>query len=209
LVEVLSGKSFDVFLQEWSFDPLGMSDTAFSVTDDKISRFTANYSPTEDGGFELQDDPETSTYRKHPTFFSGGAGLVSTASDCHRFGQMLLNKGPLDGNRILSRKTVELMTSNHLSGGRSISESVVPGAVAGSDMHGYGFGLGFGVLQDVGTAQIAGSPDQFYWGGGASTLFWVDPVEEVIVVFMTQLMPSSTYPIKRELQVLVNAAIEY
>lgn len=207
LVEVLSGKSFDVFLQERLFDPLGMSDTGFSVPDDKISRFAANYSPTEDGGFELQDDPEMSTYRQHPTFLSGGAGLVSTASDYYRFGQMLLNNGTLDGNRILSRKTVELMTSNHLSGGRSISESAVPGAVAGSDMHGYGFGLGFGVLQDVGTAQIAGSPGQFYWGGAASTLFWVDPVEKMVLVFMTQLYLGEL-PAWQELQVLVNAAID-
>lgn len=207
LIEVLSRKSFDVFLQERIFDPLGMVDTGFSVPDDKISRFAANYSPTEDGGIELEDDPETSTYRQHPTFFSGGAGLVSTASDYQRFGQMLLNNGTLDGNRILSRKTVELMTSNHLSGGKSISESAVPGAVAGSDMHGYGFGLGFGVLQDVGTAQIAGSPGQFYWGGAASTLFWVDPVEELVVVFMTQLYLGEL-PAWQELQVLVNAAID-
>jgi CubicO group peptidase (beta-lactamase class C family) len=207
LVEVISGKQFDAFLEERILGPLGMADTAFYVPDDKLDRFAACYSPTEDGGFVLQDDPETSAYRRTPKLLSGGGGMVSTASDYYRLCQMLLNGGELEGQRVLSRKTVELMTANHLPGGKSLAEHAIPGRWSEATYDGIGFGLGFSVVLEPSTSQIVGSPGQYAWGGAASTAFWIDPVEEVIVVFMTQLIPSN-YPLRRELQVLVNAAID-
>ena len=207
LVEVISSKPFDAFLRERIFEPLGMVDTAFHVPPEKIDRFAACYAPSSKGGFQLQDDPATSAYREPPVLLSGGGGLVSTAQDYFRFCKMLLRGGEFEGERILSRKTVELMTINHLPGGQDLAAVSPPGQFSEAATSGTGFGLGFSVLFDLSRAQIAGSPGQFAWGGAASTAFWIDPVEEVILVFMTQLLPSSTYPFRRELQVLVNAAI--
>jgi CubicO group peptidase (beta-lactamase class C family) len=208
LVEVLSGQTFDKFLDERIIDPLGMVDTAFSVPEEKLDRFAANYGHTADDGLELEDDPETSDYRRHPDFLSGGGGLVSTASDYYKFLQMLLNGGSADGRRYMSRKTIELMTTNHLPNGESLADRAVPGRWSEATFEGVGFGLGFSILLDPSESQITGSVGHYAWGGAASTAFWIDPVEEVIVIFMTQLRPSSTYPIRRELQVLVNAAID-
>jgi CubicO group peptidase (beta-lactamase class C family) len=207
LVEVISGKPFDIFLQERIFAPLGMVDSGFSVTDGKLERFAACYAAAPGGKRVLQDDPEKSLYRKHPKLFSGGGGLVSTAGDYLRFCRMLLNGGELDGVRLLSRKTIELMTINHLAGGLDLAALAPPGQFNEAVTSGTGFGLGFSVLLDQRLAQISGSPGQFAWGGAASTSFWIDPREELVVIFMTQLLPSSTYPIRRELQTLVNAAI--
>jgi CubicO group peptidase (beta-lactamase class C family) len=208
LVEVISGKSFDQFLQDRVFGPLGMVDTGFDVPDEKIDRFAACYAPKPGGGRVLQDDPMVSSYRKPPVLLSGGGGLVSTARDYFRFAQMLCNRGVLDGQRMLSRKTIELMTTNHLPNGADLLAMSPPGQFSEAATAGTGFGLGFSVLLDLARAQIAGSPGQFAWGGAASTAFWIDPVEEVVLVFMTQLLPSSTYPFRRELQVLVNGAIQ-
>jgi CubicO group peptidase (beta-lactamase class C family) len=208
LVEVISGQRFDKFLQERIFKPLKMVDTAFHVPDKKVERFAACYAPVKDDQRALQDDPETSEYRKPPSFHSGGGGLVSTVADYYRFCSMLLNKGEVDGVRLLSRKTVDLMTRNHLRGGKTLADLAQPGQFSETAFAGVGFGLGFSVLLDTSAAQIVGSPGQYAWGGAASTAFWIDPVEELIVIFMTQLLPSSTYPVRRELQVLVNAAIE-
>ena len=208
LVEVISGKPFDVFLQENLFDPLGMVDTSFHVPAEKADRFAACYAPTPDGTMTLQDDPATSKYLTPAKLFSGGGGLASTAGDYAKFCQMLLNGGHADGNRFLSRKTIELMTTNHLPDGQDLAAVAPPGAFSEAAMNGTGFGLGFSVLMDLRKAQIAGSPGQFAWGGAASTAFWIDPVEDLFLVFMTQLLPSSTYPFRRELQVFVNAAIE-
>jgi CubicO group peptidase (beta-lactamase class C family) len=207
LVEVISGKRFDQFLQERIFDPLGMVDSAFHVPGGKLDRFAACYAPKPGGGRVLQDDPQASEYREPPMLFSGGGGMVSTAHDYYRFCQMLLNGGELDGVRILGRKTIELMTMNHLPNSVDLAAVAPPGQFSEVAYAGTGFGLGFSVLMDRAKAQIPGSPGQFAWGGAASTAFWIDPVEEVIVVFMTQLLPSSTYPFRRELQVLVNQAI--
>ncbi len=207
LVEVISGKRFDDYLREALFQPLGMKETSFYVPDERIDRFAACYAPSPDGGRLLQDDPQTSYYRKPPTMLSGGGGLTSTATDYFRFAQMLCNRGELDGTRILSRKTVELMTRNHLPGGVDLTAVAPPGQFSEVAYAGIGFGLGVSVINDLARAQIAGSEGQFAWGGAASTAFWVDPVEDVVVVFMTQLLPSSTYPFRRELQVLVNSAI--
>jgi len=207
LVEVISGKRFDGFLEERIFRPLGMVDTAFHVPAEKVERFAACYAPKPGGGRVLQDDPETSAYLTPPKLLSGGGGLVSTISDYYRFAQMLLNGGVLDGERILSRKTIELMTMNHLPGGQDLLAVAPAGLFSEAVMSGTGFGLGFSVLLDRAKAQIPGSVGQYAWGGAASTAFWVDPVEDLLLVFMTQLLPSSTYPFRRELQVLVNAAI--
>jgi CubicO group peptidase (beta-lactamase class C family) len=207
LVEVISGKPFDRYLEERVLGPLGMVDTAFHVPEEKLDRFAACYAPAPGGGRVLIDDPGTSPYRTPPKLFGGGGGLVATAHDYFRFSQMLLNGGALDGARILSRKTIELMRTNHLPGGVDLAAMMPPGQFSEAVTTGTGFGLGFSVLLDPARAQIAGSPGQYAWGGAASTAFWIDPVEEVVVVFMTQLRPSSTYPVRRELQVLVNAAI--
>ncbi len=207
LVELISGQSFDAYLDSRIFGPLGMVDTGFHVPDTKLERFAACYSPTADGGQVLQDDPETSAYRKQPRLLSGGAGLVSTADDYFRFCQMLLNGGALTGERILSRKTIELMTQSHLPPGTSLATAVPPGVYGEPIQSGTGFGLGFSVLSDLSRAQIIGSVNQYAWAGAASTQFWIDPVEEVVVIFLTQLLYGA-YPIQRQLQVLVNAAFD-
>jgi CubicO group peptidase (beta-lactamase class C family) len=205
LVEVISGKPFDRYLQDHVFGPLDMVDTGFFVPDEKIDRFAACYAPGR-GGRVLQDDPITSPYRKNPALFSGGGGLVSTARDYYRFVQMLCNGGELEGTRILSRKTVDLMRMNHLPGGVDLAAVSPAGQFSEAATTGTGFGLGFSVLLDPAKAQISGSVGQFAWGGAASTAFWIDPVEKLVLVFMTQLLPSSTYPFRRELQVLINSA---
>ncbi len=208
LVEVISGQRFDKYLKERIFEPLGMTDTGFHVAEENHERFAGCYEPNGNGEFVLQDDAATSDYLKQPTYFSGGGGLTGTAMDYFRFCQMLLNGGALDGTRILSRKTIDLMRSNHLPNGATLAERVVAGMWSEVKYDGVGFGLGFSILLDTSTAQIAGSVGKYGWGGAASTAFWIDPVEELVFVFMTQLKPSSTYPIRRELQVMVNAAID-
>lgn len=206
LVELISGERFDQFLQEQIFEPLGMLDTGFSVPESKVHRFAANYERTADDGLQLTDSPETSHYIQDVTYFSGGGGLVSTARDYLRFAQMLLNKGELEGERILGRKTVELMTANHLPNNGDLTSMGQP-VFSETPYDGIGFGLGFSVMLDPATAHILGTPGEFAWGGAASTYFWVDPGEELIAILLTQLMPSSSYPIRREFRVLVYQSI--
>jgi len=206
LVEQIAGQPLDAYFAEHILGPLGMDDTAFYVPDAKAARFAANYTYHE-GGMRLIDSPDNGTYRQPPTFRSGGGGLVSTVQDYFRFAQMLLNKGELDGVRILGRKSVELMTMNHMPNNGDLSSMGMP-VFSETPYNGIGFGLGFSVMLNPATAQILGSPGEYAWGGAASTAFWVDPVEEQIVIFLTQLMPSSTYPIRRELRVLTYGAIE-
>lgn len=206
LVELISGERFDQFLQEQIFEPLGMLDTGFSVPESKVHRFAANYERTADDGLQLTDSPETSSYIQDVTYFSGGGGLVSTARDYLRFAQMLLNKGELEGERILGRKTVELMTTNHLPNNGDLTSMGQP-VFSETPYDGIGFGLGFSVMLDPATAHILGTPGEFAWGGAASTYFWVDPGEELIAILLTQLMPSSSYPIRREFRVLVYQSI--
>ena len=230
LIEVISGQSLDRFFAEHILDPLGMVDTGFVVPPHQAHRFAACYERDGDG-FRLTDKPQDSIFLKPPKPLSGGGGLVSTAGDYLRFCQMLLNNGELDGARILGRKTVELMTRNHLPDGVDLSgmgyilhgesrESAVGvrlghrynlrrGGIRTETRHdGIGFGLGGAVLLDPTAAHILGSPGEFAWGGAASTAFWIDPLEEMTVIFLTQLLPSSSYPIRRELRVLANQAIE-
>ena len=229
LIEIISGQSLARFFAEEILEPLGMADTAFSISPDKVGRFAANYE-RDGAGFRLIDSPGESTYLKQPKLFSGGGGLVSTVSDYLRFCQMLLNKGALDGVRLLGRKTVELMTSNHLPGncdltnmgyilasetrpkgigmGLGARHNLRRGGLRTETRHdGVGFGLGGYVVLDPAAAQNLSSPGEFGWGGAASTTFWVDPLEDMTAIFLTQLMPSSSYPIRRELRVLCNQAI--
>ena len=194
-------------LAERIFAPLKMVDTGFFVREDQRSRFAACYDAAPGGKMKLQDDPTTSPYLKPPALESGGGGLVSTAADYLRFTNMLVNGGELDGVRILAPKTVRLMASNHLPGGKDLTE-LSRSLFSESTNAGVGFGLGFAVVFDAPRTLIPCSNGEFYWGGAASTAFWVDPVEEVTAVFMTQLLPSSTYPIRRELRTLVYAALE-
>ena len=192
LVQVVSGMPFDEFLKQRIFEPLGIVDTDFYVPQDKIARFAANYGPGENGGLQVIDAPATSRYAKPTAHPSGGGGLVSTASDYLRFAHMLLNKGELDGVRLLGRKTIELMTMNHLPDGLHPFEEPFRG-----------FGLGVSVLTDVAESQILGSVGTYGWGGAANTTFWVDPKEELIGLLMLQFMPSGTYPVIPDFRVLV------
>jgi CubicO group peptidase (beta-lactamase class C family) len=203
LVEAIAGQPFERFLHERLIAPLGMVDTAFHLPADRIDRFAANYGPEEGGGLKLLEDPQKSRFLA-PRLCSGGGGLLSTAADYMRFCQMMLNKGELDGTRYLGRKTVELMTGNHLRGDMA---AMGQPRWSESTCEGIGFGLGFSVMLDPAKAQILGTPGEFAWGGAASTAFWVDPLEEIVAVFLTQLLPSSTYPIRPQLKQLVYQAL--
>jgi CubicO group peptidase (beta-lactamase class C family) len=207
LVEVLSGMSLDEFFRTRIFEPLGMVDTGFFVPDDKLHRFATCYErPAGKKEIVLQDKPETSLYRTSPKFLSGGGGLVSTSNDYFRFIQMVLNGGELGGARLLSPTTVYSMRQNHLPGGQTIKDMGIS-SFSEEREEGTGFGLGFSVVTDPVATHAPTSMGTFSWGGAASTYFWIDPVEEIVAVFMTQLMPSSTFPMRPQLQTLVNASI--
>jgi CubicO group peptidase (beta-lactamase class C family) len=206
LVEVLSGQPFDRYLQDHVFEPLGMVDTGFSVPEGSVDRFAACYWYRPGESPELMDDPERSSYRRTRSYLSGAGGLVSTTPDYLRFCQALANQGVLDGHRILGRKTLELMTANHLPDDGELTE-LATGGFGETEFSGVGFGLGFAVGRGPGATGTAGSAGEFYWGGAASTAFWVDPVEDVTVVFMTQLMPSASYPFRSQLRALVYQAL--
>ncbi len=201
VIEVISGTSLDAFFEESIFKPLGMEDTDFYVPEANLGRFAALYGPTEDGGIQLFDAPATSPFSRPTRCLSGGIGLVSTAADYARFAQMLLNGGELDGARLLGRKTVELMTTNHLP------DELIPIKLQPHTLHGCGFGLGFRVLVNAAQAGRLGSEGEFGWGGAASTSFFVDPKEDLFGLLLTQLMPSRYYPIRNEFKVLVYQAL--
>jgi CubicO group peptidase (beta-lactamase class C family) len=207
LVQVVSGMPFPEFLKSRLTGPLGMVDTDFQVPPEKASRFVACYNRGPKGELALQDDPKKSSYLTEPAFYSGGGGLVSTAADYMKFCQMLLNGGVANGTRFLSRKTIALMTANHLPGGQDLTQ-MSRSLFSEATNAGIGFGLGFAVNIDPAAAMLSSTKGEYYWGGAASTAFWIDPVEELAVVFMTQLLPSSTYPIRRELRTLVYSAFD-
>ena len=210
LVEVISGQRLDRYLEEQIFEPLGMTDTAFWVRPHQAERLATNYRPASGGGIEVFDDAATSTYLREPTFHSGGGGLVSTAGDYLRFCQMLLGKGRLDGARILGRKTLELMTKNHIPGNRPIYDVIASGEYRPS-YAGNGFGLGFAVSLDTADGQVSTTPGEYYWSGAACTQFWIDPIEDLAVMFMTQYMaggPATRYNVARELRAIVYGALE-
>jgi CubicO group peptidase (beta-lactamase class C family) len=206
LVEILSGRRFDEYLQAEIFGPLGMVDTGFFVPEAELGRFAANYNRRAGEAPALGDDPETSGYRRQPSYLSGAGGLVSTTPDYLRFCRMLVQGGELDGHRILGRKTLELMTVNHLPDGSDLTHLSV-GGFGEAGFTGVGFGLGFAVGQGPAATSMAGSAGEYYWGGAASTAFWVDPVEDLTVVFMTQIMPSASYPFRAQLRSLVYQAL--
>ncbi len=206
VVQRVSGMPLDRFLAEKIFAPLKMHDTGFMVPAEKADRLTDCYMFAGPAGRVMYDRGETSLYLKQPKLISGGGGLVSTALDYHRFCLMLANGGELDGARILGRKTVELMTMNHLPG-RSDLSSLSQSLFSETQNGGVGFGLGFAVTQDVARAMIPGSAGEYYWGGMFTTAFFVDPVEKLHMVFMTQLSPSMLYPIRRELKTLIYSAL--
>ena len=206
LVEVISGMSFDEYLKTHIFAPLGMVDTGFHVPSEKLARFAANYNRDSNKNLQLLDDPARSSYLKPPTFFSGGGGLVSTAADYYRFCQMLLNGGEFDGVRLLGPKTIEYMTMNHLPGNQDLTNLSIS-AFSETANEGVGFGLGFAVVIDLIKSQQVGSIGEYYWGGAASTIFWIDPVQDLIVIFLTQLMPSNTFNFRGQLKSLIYPAI--
>ena len=205
LVGKISGKPFDQFLRQNVFEPLGMTDAGFHVPESKQSRFAACYAYTPKNPMLLFDDPAKSAYAQPPSMISGGGGGVGTASDYLRFCRMLLNGGSLDGVQILSPKTIALMTLNHLPGGKDLP-ALSRSLFSEVTYNGVGFGLGFAVTLDTTRTMLAGSIGDYFWGGAASTYFWIDPKEDLITIFMTQLMPSTTYTIRRELRTLVYSA---
>jgi CubicO group peptidase (beta-lactamase class C family) len=209
LVEKLSGMGFGEFLRTRLFGPLGMSDTAFDVPSDKTERFTSCYQPEGKGpGLKLQDDARESAYAKPPKLESGGGGLVSTAQDYLRFCRMMLNGGTLDGVQILSPKTVALFSLNYLPGNGEVADMALPGMFSETSYAGVGFSLGCGVNVDVAKTRLPGSLGEYFWGGAAATAFWIDPKEELTVVFMTQVIGSEArLTLRRDLRTLVYSAV--
>ncbi|MEO8320706.1 MAG: serine hydrolase domain-containing protein [Bradyrhizobium sp.] len=217
LVGKISGQPFEQFLKEHILNPLGMNDTDFFVPKDKAHRFAACYSADPNGGMTfhtterkgsltLQDDPTTSSFLSPPSFISGGGGLCSTAADYLTFCRTLLNGGELGGVRLLGPKTLKLMASNHLPGGVDLP-TMSRSLFSEASYNGIGFGLGFAVTMNPAQTLIAGSPGEYAWGGAATTSFFIDPAEELITIFMTQVLPSSAYPLRREIRTMVYAAI--
>ena len=206
LVQKISDTPFNDYLHEKIFRPLEMIDTHFRVPKDKQPRLSACYARTDDDGMRLVDAPETSFFLKQTKLYSGGGGLVSTLADYYQFTRMLLNKGKFDGGQMLGRKTVELMASNHLPDNGDLS-SMGQAVFSETPYDGIGFGLGFSVMLDPAKAKILGSAGEYSWGGMASTNFFIDPEEQLIVIMLTQLLPSSSYPIRRELRVTTYQSI--
>ena len=205
LISKISGQPFEEFLRARILEPLRMVDSGFHVPTEKLPRLATCYAVTPEGGMRVQDDALQSRYAKPPHLVSGGGGLVSTIDDYLRFCQMLLAGGTLDGARLLSPKTVELMTKNHLPGGKELPDLSLS-LFSEAGYAGVGFGLGFAVTLDPARTLLPGSAGDYSWGGLASTYFWIDPREDLIVIFMTQLMPSTTYPLRRELRNAVYSA---
>jgi CubicO group peptidase (beta-lactamase class C family) len=209
LVEVISGECFDHYLQATIFDPLGMVDTGFFVPEEKAERLAALYTRGSSKQLTLLDDPEKSRSLRMPSLLLGGGGLLGTTVDYLRFCQMLLNGGQLGGARVLGRKTIELMSANHLPGGGTLRDFAFPGGYGEVGFDGMGFGLTVAVSDGPVATVAEGSPGEYMWGGAASTLFWIDPVEELVVIFMTQLIPSGTFNFRGQLKALVYSAIAH
>jgi CubicO group peptidase (beta-lactamase class C family) len=224
LVEVWSGMSLAEFFQSRLFDPLDMRDAGFHVDESNRDRFASCYAPASGGdlssigrtptaaeaaargGLKLQDAAAGSGFLKPAGVYAGGGGLTASMRDYARFCQMLMNGGELDGARVLGRKTIEYMRRNHLPDNRDMAGMGQP-VWSETSYDGIGFGLGWAVVIDPVKAQFVTSVGEHHWGGAASTFFWLDPEEELFVVLLTQLMPSSTYPIRRELRQRVYQAI--
>jgi len=206
LVEVISGQSLPDYMQQAIFEPLGMVDTSFEIPADKVNRLASCYERNLQKEMVLQDDSQDSHFA-HRTFWSGGGGLLSTVGDYYRFCQMLLNGGSLEGRRVIGSRTLQFMTHNHLPGGQDMSQFAT-GSFSETAYGGVGFGLGFANKLDPVRNGFPASVGSYFWGGLASTLFWVDPQEDLAVVFMTQLIPSSTFNFRGQLESIVYAALE-
>jgi CubicO group peptidase (beta-lactamase class C family) len=205
LVEKISGQRFDRYLEETIFGPLGMKDTSFVVAPEKEARFCANYRRAPDKTLQLIDDPARSEYLTEPSFFSGGGGLTGTTEDYLRFCEMVRRGGELDGARVLGPRTVALMHLNHLKDGKDLTQMAI-GGFSETANEGVGFGLGFATTLDrVKSGSIAAG--DFYWGGAASTIFWVDAEADLTVVFMTQLMPSGAFNFRGQLKSIIYSSI--
>jgi CubicO group peptidase (beta-lactamase class C family) len=200
VIEVASGLPLDDFLNQRVFTPLGMDDTDFFVPPEKTARFTTVYATGADGSLDETESSICGSYDARPELLSGGGGLVSTPSDYLRFAQMLLNGGRFDDRQLLSEETVDLMRTNGLP------EDLIP--IAGGEMPGYGFGLGFGVLTDADATPVPDNAGVYMWGGYAATYFWIDPVEELIGIVMSQLAPNTQPELQRDFQTLVYEALE-
>lgn len=207
VIERAEGKAFAQVLQDRIFGPLGMVDTGFQVPADQQHRLTDAWHFHPEHKMVPFDSAAKSRWAKDRSFHSGGGGLVSTLADYHRFCAMLLGGGKLGDTRIISRKTLALMTANHLPGGGDLTQHSV-GVFAEDDSAGAGFGLGFAVTVDAARTGLPTTNGDYYWGGMFSTGFFIDPVECLSMVFMTQLMPSSTYAVRREIKTLVHAAMD-
>lgn len=206
LVQVISGMELTDYFAEHIFRPLGMQDTFFTVPVDQVDRFAACYQYKPGDRFSLQDDPQASHFTTAHGYLSGGGGLVSTVDDYYRFVQALANGGELDGARIIGRKTLEFMRMNHLPGNQDLP-TVSVGSFSETPYEGTGFGLGFSVKTDVAKSQTNGSAGEYGWGGMASTNFFIDPQEDLSMIFMTQLIPSSSYAIRQELRAIIYGAL--
>ncbi|WP_066794716.1 serine hydrolase domain-containing protein [Sphingomonas soli] len=206
VIERVSGQTLDTFFREQIFAPLGMDDTFFTVPADKLHRLTDCYSMTPKGERVMYDRGAESGWAKQPTLLSGGGGLVSSSLDYHRFCTMCLNGGELDGVRIVSRKTIDLMTRNHLPNDSDLA-AMSQSLFSETTNAGTGFGLGFAITKDVAKTLLPGSEGEYYWGGMFSTAFFIDPVERLHMVFMTQVSPSSAFTVRRELKTLIYSAL--
>ncbi|MEE9416489.1 MAG: serine hydrolase domain-containing protein [Acidimicrobiales bacterium] len=207
IVEVASGMTLDEFFRTRIFEPLAMDDTSFwADTEERQARLATLYTRNPADGSAVPIDAMGKAALHKPKMLSGGGGLVSTIGDYHRFTQMLLNRGELDGERLLGSRTVDYMAINHLPGGQDLPAYGRP--IFTETAHaGMGFGLGFSVVIDRAATKLACSDGEYSWGGAASTGFWIDPAEEITAVFMTQLLPSSTYPLRPEFRQLVYQAL--
>ncbi|MDP4174553.1 MAG: serine hydrolase domain-containing protein [Bacteroidota bacterium] len=198
LVEVVSGKPFNVFIKEKIFDPLQMNETGYNVPTEKLNRVAAVYSPEDSCGIKVLSNPEINNVSAEVKFFSGNGGLISTAKDYMIFSQMLLNKGQINGVRILKTKTVELMTSDQIS-----NEIMPQDGFFGSLLCGMGFGLGFAVVKENNPSVFIGSAGSYWWSGSANTYFYIDPQKDLILIFMSQFVPNFYYPVCKEFRELV------
>ena len=207
LVERISGLSLPEYFQKHIFAPLGMTDSFFQVPADKASRIPEGFAFDPETKMKLIDKAGAdSMWAKGWSFNSGGGGLASSVADYYRFCRMLLNGGALDGAQILSPKTIELMTANHIPGGQDLTQ-MSKSLFSEAEMAGIGFGLGFATTIDSAATLTPCSTGDFYWGGMYSTAFFVDPVEDIIMIFMTQLLPSTTYPVRREIKTMIYSAL--
>lgn len=201
LVEVISGMKLEEYFKTNIFEPLNMEDTSFSCPQGKVDRLASLYEHVPNGEPRLLEIPFLNT-----KMASGGGGLFSTMADYHNFCSMLLNQGEFNGKRLIGRKTLELMTVNHLPNNQDLTE-MSESAFSETPYAGVGFGLGFSVMLDPAKSQTTSDVGEYGWGGAASTVFMINPKEDMFIIFLTQLLPSSTYQVRRELRSLVYSSL--